>query len=108
VSARRLPTADDLWQDLPLAERVKDPGYWIVTEALKREAWFKFVDTLALLQAAHDEMLGYTGKAFAVLTGERYFSNGNPGTAGRLSSFGWKWIRDGKAHVKLVPTGMAE
>jgi len=102
VSAVRLPTADDLWQDVPLVQRVKDPGYWIFLEALKMEAWFRYVDTLELLQRAHDEMLDHTGKAFAVLTGERYFSGGNPGTAGRLSNFGWQWERNGKAQVKLV------
>jgi hypothetical protein len=102
VSAVHLPTADDLWQDVPMAQRRKDPGYWIVTEALRMEAWFKFVDTLELLESAHGEMFAQTGKSFAVLTGERYFSNGNPGTAGRLRAFGWGWERDGKAQVKLV------
>ena len=108
MSAVHLPDADELWQDVPLSQRRKDPGYWVYRQAVLDGAPWHWTDTLALLNAAHDEMLKVTGKAFAVLTGERYFSLGNPGCRGRVNSAGFDFERDGKANVRLVPLACAQ
>ena len=97
-----LPTEDELWQDVPPAQRKLDAGYWIYRRAVMSGAWMKFVPMEDLLIDAREDMAVATGKAFSILTGERYFSLGAPGTRGRLNAFGWTWERDGKANVRMV------
>ena len=103
MSARHLPDADELWQDLSEHDRQRDPGYWVYTVALEMDCPWHYVKALELLNRAHDKMLTTVGKAFSVLSGERYFSLGCPGTAGRLNGARLDWQRDGKGNVRIVP-----
>ena len=101
MSARHLPPADELWQDMSVDDRQRDPGYWVYTVALEMDAPWHYVSALELLNRAHDRMFAAVGKAFSVLTGERYFSLGNPGCRGRLNSARLNWERT-NSDVRIV------